>query len=118
MRLAIPTTDRKGLRSHVAAVFARAPTFTYIDVIDEEIRRVEVEENPARNLEHGAGPIVAKLLKERGIDIVATDRVGPGASTLLEMSGIKSVRIPSGIRVSEAVRRALEEIRDQGILPN
>ncbi|RLI05936.1 dinitrogenase iron-molybdenum cofactor [Candidatus Bathyarchaeota archaeon] len=117
MRLAIPTTDRKGLRSHVAAVFARAPTFTYIDVIDEKIRRVEVEDNPARSLEQGAGPIVAKLLRERGIDIVATDRLGPGASTLLEISGIKSVRVPSGIRVSEAVRRALEEIRDQDLLP-
>ena len=49
---------------------------------------------------------------------MATDRLGPGALTLLEISGIKSVRVPSGIRVSEAVRRALEEIRDQGILPN
>jgi len=118
LRLAIPTTDSKGPRSHVAAVFARAPTFTYIDIIDDGIREVEVEENPARELEHGAGPIVAKLLKERGVEVVATDRLGPGASTLLEISGIKSVRIPSGIRVSEAVRRALEEIKGQRLLTN
>ena len=28
-----------------------------------------MEDNPARSLEQGAGPIVAKLLRERGIDI-------------------------------------------------
>lgn len=110
MRIAIPTVDRRGLRSYVAAIFARAPTFTYIDIVNEKWR-VEMEENPAGKLKQGVGPIVARLLKERGVDLVATDRLGPGASTLLEMSGIKRVRIPSGIRVSEAVKRVLEEVR-------
>ena len=110
MRLAVPTTGRRGMRDVVSDVFARAATFTIIDVVDGDVKEVRVEENTASNLEQGVGPIVARTLKEAGVDAVIAGELGPGATTLLEMGRIKMVRVTPGVRVYDAVEKALREL--------
>lgn len=98
------------MRDVVSEVFARASTFTIIDIVDGEVREVKVEENTASRLKQGTGPIVARNLKEKGVNVVIAGELGPGAATLLEMSGIRMVRVPPGEKVSKAVERVVREL--------
>jgi hypothetical protein len=51
----------------------------------------------ASDLRHGAGPIVAKTLKDKGVGLIVSGELGPGASTLLETIARASVIIKSHI---------------------
>jgi len=109
-RLAVPTKGSRGMRDAVSEVFARAPTFTIIDIVDEKVREVRVEKNSAAALKQGTGPIVAKNLKDLGVEAVAAGELGPGAKTLLEMNGVRIVQVEPGIKVSKAVTEALDQL--------
>jgi predicted Fe-Mo cluster-binding NifX family protein len=107
LKLAVPSKGDGGMRDVVSDVFSRAAYFTIIDVVDGEVKEVTVEENTASGLKQGTGPIVAKTLRDKGVDIVVAGELGPGARTLLEMSGIEMIRVNPGIKVSAAVKEAL-----------
>ncbi len=108
MRIAIPSKGDRGLRDEVSDVFARAAYFTIIDLQNGDVEDVKVEENIASSLKHGTGPIVAKMLKEKGVEAVLTGELGPGAKTLLELSEIRAIRVTPGVKVKEAIVRARE----------
>jgi len=110
LRLALPTKGDRGMKDVVSDVFARAATFTFIDVVDGEIKEVKAEENKASSLKQGTGPIVAKYLTEKGVDVVVAGELGPGAKTLLEISGIRMVRVAPGVKVKEAVTEAIKQL--------
>jgi len=107
LKLVVPTKGDRGMRDVVSDVFSRAVYFTIIDVVDGEIKEVTVEENTASGLKQGTGPIVAKTLRDKGVDIVVAGELGPGARTLLEMGGIGMIQVNPGIKVSVAVKKAL-----------
>ena len=113
LRLAVPTKGDRGMKDVISNVFSRAATFTFIDVVDGEVKEVRVEENTASSLKQGTGPIVAKTLNEKGVDIVVAGELGPGAKTLLEMSGIRMIHVESGVRVSKAVEQVLKMHRNK-----
>jgi len=110
VRLAVPTKGDRGMRDVVSDVFARAPTFTIIDIVDGKVKEVRSEENTASALKQGTGPIVARDLKEKGVDVVVAGEFGPGAKTLLKMNGIRMVQVEPGVKVSEAVKKVLREL--------
>ena len=110
LRLALPTMGSRGMRDVVSDVFSRAATFTIIDVEAGEVKHVMVEVNTASDLKQGAGPIVAKNLKEKGVDVIVASEVGPGAQTLLEMSGIRMIQVASGVKVNKATTEALKQL--------
>jgi predicted Fe-Mo cluster-binding NifX family protein len=107
MRIAVPTNGTRGMSDVVSEVFAKASTFTFIEVVDGKIGDVRVEENTALELKQGVGPVVMKDLKQMGVDVILAGEVGPGAKTLMELSGIKLVKVKPGTKVSEAVEQAL-----------
>ena len=109
LRMAVPTNGDRGMKEVVSEVFSRTATFTFIDIVDGEVKEVRWEENKASALKQGAGPIVAKTLKEKGVDVVVASEFGPGAKTLLDMSGIKMVQVTPGVKVKEAVAEALKQ---------
>jgi predicted Fe-Mo cluster-binding NifX family protein len=111
LRIALPTTGHEGMKDRVSPVFSRANTFTIVEIVDGETRSVEVLENEASGLSQGAGPLAVKTLKERGVDLVASGDLGPGASTLLEALGIEYKAVESGSRVSQALEAALDRAR-------
>jgi len=113
IRLAVPTKGDSRMKDVVSDVFARAPTFTYIDIVEGEVKNIRVEVNKAMDLAQGTGPLVAKNLKDNGVNIVVASEVGPGAKTLLEMSGIRMIQVESGVRVSKAVEQVLKMHRNK-----
>ncbi|MBN1682540.1 NifB/NifX family molybdenum-iron cluster-binding protein [Candidatus Bathyarchaeota archaeon] len=110
MRIAIPTEDNKGLNDKVYSIFAKAPTYTLIDIENEKVKKVEVKRNPAALLNQGAGPIFAKKLKDENVDLVITAELGPGALTILDTLEIKSLIVKKSIKVSNAVKEGIKSI--------
>lgn len=103
-RAAIPTKGKGGLEDVVSEVFGRANTFTVVDMEDGVIKNVKVLKNPAVSYQHGAGPIVVKMLIDSGVNMVLSGELGPGASALLEQHNITMIAVKPGITVSEAIR--------------
>ena len=102
---------RGGGRSGIdrSDVFARAAYFTIIDLQNGDVEGITVEENSASRFKQGTGPIVAKMLKEKGVDVVVTGQLGPGAEHLLEMSGIRLVKVTPGTKIKKAIDEAIKQ---------
>ncbi|MDH5532671.1 MAG: NifB/NifX family molybdenum-iron cluster-binding protein [Candidatus Bathyarchaeota archaeon] len=109
LRIAVATKGREGLGDSVSEVFGRANNFTIIDVQEGAIKNVKVLENPAVSYQHGAGPIVVKMLIDLNVNLVIAPEFGPGASTLLEQHNIEKASMKAGTVVSEAVRKTLSQ---------
>ncbi len=110
LRIALPTVGHSGMRDRVSEVFSRARTLTIVDIAEGRAASVEVVDNSAADLSQGAGPMVVKTLKEKGVDVVLSGELGPGASTLLDTVGIKAIRVEAGMRVSQAIKRGLADL--------
>lgn len=106
--IAIPTEGDRGMRDRVSGIFAKAPFFTFVEVIDSRRGEISVQENEASKLAQGTGPLVMKNLKDRGVDVVLAGKMGPGAKTLMEISGIRIWKIEAGTIISEAISRYIE----------
>jgi predicted Fe-Mo cluster-binding NifX family protein len=100
MKIAVSATGGS-IHSRVEERFGRAPTYV---IVDSETMRFGLVSNPNVTLAHGAGPQSARLLHERGVEVLLTGRVGPNARQALEASGIQVVENISGT-VREAVER-------------
>ena len=90
VRLAVPTNGKKGMKDTVSNVFARAPIFTIIDVVDGEVQEIRIEEN--------------------GVNAVVACELGPGAKILLELSDIKLILVKPSVKVKDAVTEALSQL--------
>lgn len=110
IRLAAPTKGRGGLEDCVSEVFGRAKTFTIADLEKGDLKNVKVLENPAVSYEHGAGPIVVKMLLDLNVNTLIAAEFGPGVSTLLDQHNVKRIRIPAGRSVKESVEGVLDEL--------
>lgn len=106
IRLAIPTRGRRGMNDAISKVFARSRFFTFIEIVDGDILSIDVEENMVFNLEQGTGPLVVRMLKEKGVDLVAASEYGLGIKTLLDLSGIRRFKVVKGSKVKDVVSEA------------
>jgi len=107
LRIAIPTKRQGGLEDVVSDVFGRANTFTIVDVEKGAIKVVKVLENPAVSYEHGAGPIVVKMLIDTEVNMVIAAEFGPGVSTLLDQHQVTKIKVNAGSSISESIKNAL-----------
>ena len=105
MKLAIPSLGKGGKRSRVSDVFSKASYFTFVEVEGRTTSSAIVSANESSGMTHGAGPVVAKILKEAGVDIVIWGMIGPGAKTLLEISGLEFFSVEPDILVSDAIQQ-------------
>jgi len=108
LKVVIPSRGGKGKRDKVSDVFAKAPYFTIVDVDRGKISGVTVKENEASSMVQGAGPIVVKSFRDLKADAVITGEIGPGAKTLIEISGLQLFEVKPGTKISDAVRRFIE----------
>jgi predicted Fe-Mo cluster-binding NifX family protein len=106
-RIAIPTKGQGGLEDVVSEVFGRASTFTVIDVEKGLVKNVKVLKNPAVSYQHGAGPIVVKMLIDAGVNMVTAAEFGPGVSSLLDQHSVRRIASQAGTSVREVIRDAL-----------
>jgi predicted Fe-Mo cluster-binding NifX family protein len=111
LKIAIPTKGQGGLEDVVSDVFGRANTFTVIDTEKNALKNVRVLENPAVSYEHGAGPIVVKMLIDSGVNMIIASEFGPGVSTLLDQHKVTKITVQAGSSVSESVKNALSKVQ-------
>jgi len=111
-RIAVATNGDEGLEDVVSNVFGRANTFTIVDVLDDEIKGINVVENPGRSYKYGAGPIVAKMLVDRGVNFALAYVLGFGAAGLLTQHNIKHVSIKPNTKVEEALRETIWKLKE------
>ena len=108
MKILVPTQGKGGLEDLVSPVFGRAPTFTIVEVENEEIKKTEVFENPAASAFRGAGIQAAQFAAEKGVNVILTGNIGPNASMVLQQSGIEVVFGYAGLKVRDAVESYLK----------
>ncbi|AIF69701.1 hypothetical protein PAP_06520 [Palaeococcus pacificus DY20341] len=108
MRIAIPSSNRGGLEDAVAPVFARAPTFTIVDVENDEITNVKTLQNQAVYAGGGAGPMAVQMLINEGVDTVIVPQIGPNAVGALQAAGIKYYTFAPGTPIKEAVEHIIK----------
>jgi len=109
LRIAVATNGNDGLEDVVSKVFGRAKTFTIVDVEDEKIKGITIVENPGVSYKYGAGPIVAKMLVDNGVNMVIAYVLGFGAEGLLKQHKIEHVPIKPNIKVETAVREVIRK---------
>jgi predicted Fe-Mo cluster-binding NifX family protein len=93
-----PTLDSK-----VQPIFGRCE---YFILVDPESMACEVESNPYASVSDEAGPESAKMVIDKGAEIVLTAQVGTKAREVLEASGVEVLDIQG-----ETVREAVEAFR-------
>ena len=111
LRIAIPTRGKGGLEDVVSDVFGRSNTFTIVDIEEGAIKNVKVLENPAVSYQHGAGPIVVKMLIDAKVNMAIAAEFGPGVSTLLDQHSVTKITVPAGTSVSESIKNALPKVQ-------
>ena len=114
--IAIATNGKNGLKDVVSNVFGRAKTFTIIEVEDGKIDRVNVLQNPAVSYNHGAGPIVVKMLVDTGVDLVLAYQLGLGAEGLLKQHNVQHIPVLPKTNVREAVELALCSLKKEDVI--
>jgi len=114
LRIAIATNGKDGLEDAVSNVFGRAKTFTIVDVEDGKIKGATIVENAGLSYKHGAGPIVAKMLVDKNVDVVIAYVLGLGADDLLKQHNIKHIAIKPNTKVEKAIREALRIQKEEG----
>jgi predicted Fe-Mo cluster-binding NifX family protein len=100
MRIAVASKGKEE-GSEVSEVAGRAP---YYLVFSEKGRIEEVIKNPFSVGGGGAGWGVAKMLADKGVDVVVAGRFGPNIIQALEQRGVRHAEA-SG-KVSEAAKKA------------
>ena len=104
MRIAVPSTDDRGLDSYVSRHFGHTPYFTFIDVEDGEIKGVEAVPVPYR--EHWPGALPG-FVKSRGADVVLLYGAGRRALEYFQELGVRVIQGVDG-RVGDVVKAFLE----------
>jgi len=110
-RITVPTNGHKKLEDVVSNVFGRAKTFTIVDIENEQMVSAEVIENSAESYNHGAGPIVVKMLVDEGVNVVLSNKLGIGASELLKQFNITHFQVTPGKKVKETIKKALLSLK-------
>ncbi len=104
MKIAIATLGDKGLQDTVSPEFGHSKTFTIVEIEDGKVKNVEVMNNPAEGLTHKRGPVIAKRLANKGVGMVISGEIGPGASRALEQLGIRMLIVRPGHSVKDVLR--------------
>jgi predicted Fe-Mo cluster-binding NifX family protein len=113
LKIAISTRGKGGLEDVVSDVFGRANTFTVVDIEKGAIKNVKVLDNPAVSYQHGAGPIVVKMLVDLRVDAVIANIFGSGVATLLDQHNITPIIVDRGTPVTESVKSALSKVKSE-----
>lgn len=104
MKVAIAIINNKGLEDSVSYEFGHSKTFTIVEIGDGDIKNIEIIQNPAKNLNHGRGPIVAKYLANMKVNMVISGEIGPGASIILDQLKIEKIIVKHSQKVIDVLK--------------
>jgi len=106
MLIAISTKGHKGLKDELSDVFARAETFTLVNIQNGKVKEVKVIDNPAVSYKFGVGPIATQVLKNFGVNIIITKSIGSNAQELIRKFKIKILKV-NDVKVEDVVKKFL-----------
>ena len=89
--------------------------FTIVDSEDAKITGVTILENSAALYHHGAGPIVVKMLVDKGVKMVLSNKLGIGAAELLKQHNIKHIPTKPNTKVRKAFRKAIHKHKEESV---
>ncbi|MGM0442100.1 MAG: NifB/NifX family molybdenum-iron cluster-binding protein [Elusimicrobiota bacterium] len=101
MKIAVTSTGGS-MNAQVAKNFGRCAYFIIADT--DGSTNFDPVQNRAAGMTGGAGPEAAKLINEKGAEVLLTGKVGPNATSALSQYGIEVVTGVSG-----TVKNAVEE---------
>jgi predicted Fe-Mo cluster-binding NifX family protein len=81
MITAIPVTENKGENSTISEHFGRAPYYAFVEIEEDEIKSINIEENPFSSHDPGEIP---NYLKSKDASVVITQGVGRRARAYFE----------------------------------
>ncbi|RLI77941.1 dinitrogenase iron-molybdenum cofactor [Archaeoglobales archaeon] len=100
------STNSGGLDDTVTPMFGRAPSFTIVEVENNEIVAIETIKNQAAVRGGGAGIAASQTLVDKGVEVLLTGNVGPNAMGVLNSANIKIYKA-DGLSVEEAINKYL-----------
>lgn len=95
MRIAFASEENLGLRSQLSSHFGRCPFYVFVDIENDEIKRVEVKENPFFN-KHVPGAVPQFIAKE-GANVMVAGGMGPRALDWFGRLNVQPITGTSGI---------------------
>ena len=104
-RIAFACEDNGGLKSQMSMHFGRCPYYTLVDVEGEDIKSVEVIENPYYN-NHTPGA-VPQFINSQNVQVMIAGGMGPRAIDLFQSLGIE-VATGVGGQVENVLKAYLE----------
>ena len=112
MKIAVSATAGN-MDAMVDARFGRCAYFVIVEVEGNEIKGYEAVKNPSTVAMRGAGIQAARIIANKGAEVVIAGNVGPNAFDVLSGAGLKIVTGVGGVTVREAVQKYLNgELRE------
>ena len=104
-RIAFACEDNGGLKAQMSMHFGRCPYYTLIDVEGEEIKNVEVVDNPYFN-NHTPG-VVPQFIHSQNANVMVAGGMGPRAIDMFQNLGSEAATGVSG-QVENVIKAYLE----------
>lgn len=97
MKICVPTMGDKGLEEHVGEHFGRVPTYTIVDVDNNEVKIVQ---NTSEHM--GGVGYPPEIMNREGVHVLVCKGLGRRAITIFNETGIK-VYIGASGTVKDAI---------------
>ncbi len=102
MKIAV-AADNKTAKASVSNMAAKCP---YYHIFNNKGKLIEVVDNPYMDASRGAGPLAAKFLVQKGIDIIVAESFGSKMIDALRNNGKTHFEFKGP--VDDAVKKALK----------
>jgi cation diffusion facilitator family transporter len=104
LRVAVPTSEYKGISSGVSQHFAKAPYFCVVEIGEKTVMTVKSVENPGFMADKKRGLLaVESLIAGKGIDAVVATDIGRGAFSMFQSELVAVYELPAGTWNVESV---------------
>jgi cation diffusion facilitator family transporter len=104
LRVAVPTSEHKGLASEASQHFAKAPYFCVVEIVEKTVMTVESVENPGFTADKKRGFLaIESLIAGKGIDAVVAADIGRGAFSMFRSELVAVYELPAGMWDVESI---------------
>ena len=97
--------DNNGLNSRVSMRFGRCPFLAFADIVDGEVKAVNIIPNQAAAAPSAAGITVAQMIISSGASDVIGSNFGPNVAAALQQAGLRMHTVEPLAPLGEALKR-------------
>ena len=104
------SVDSDNIDGKVSQVFGRCAGFILLELDSEKIASSRFIENPALNMQGGAGVAAAQVVAKEKPDAAISGNFGPNSLAILQQAGIKTY-----LAKDATVKQAVELLQDKAL---